>query len=419
MNRADGTRNLRRFDLSDWLVHFTREVPQNSNEVPLPDEWPLGTLVETDEPLPPFFMLRQILRELRIIPTWSFRGGRRTIYGPRPAVCLTAMPLAAFLMSGSERERRKEKMSPLGIVFPKSQMFERGARPAIYGVAEGEEAGSRIKNGGPRVLKGDSFSEAEHFRYVAFDPAKNGTLDWTHEREWRWPATTNIPRVTSFEGLSSHALDLSVFRGMGFVVETEHQSKLLVHDILKMVDSGVITSETFAFIMIGEHFPDPRKLILPEQTDEALAASTIDLAPFFNQNEEETVDLFRRFDGVLDRFMSSTKLDRSPGELGWCYLWLRDNTHPLVRAFVANPHLRGYEIDPDGRYLVEIPEFGDDTGLRFRENLMKSLAEMVHAEFATPASYFSILYGWGGMTPSYTDVDVTDEVYFNLPRKSV
>jgi hypothetical protein len=109
-----------RTDLSNWLIHFVRDrTPENAWE------W----LGEYDESLPAAFRadgcpvfdgefwkappeprvepdadafaaLLNILWSGYIRAWWALRAGKATVYGPRPAVCFTEMPLYA---SGSLR----------------------------------------------------------------------------------------------------------------------------------------------------------------------------------------------------------------------------------------------------------------------------------------------------------------------------
>jgi hypothetical protein len=98
--------NSIRFDLSDHLIHFFRAVNSEHADCPtLPQDWDAESLTE-DTGLSPFFMLRCAVRQARLWATWSFRNGRRTIYGPNPAICFTEMPLAAFLESAQQLDRK-------------------------------------------------------------------------------------------------------------------------------------------------------------------------------------------------------------------------------------------------------------------------------------------------------------------------
>jgi hypothetical protein len=124
-------RNTRRFDLSDRLIHFFRALDLDYGPgFTTPETWGPGDLAE-DTKFSPFFLLRNAVRCERLWATWSVRNGRRTIYGPDPAVCFTDMPLAAFIEAGETRSARGEAMSAYGLLLPKTAIHGLGARSVI------------------------------------------------------------------------------------------------------------------------------------------------------------------------------------------------------------------------------------------------------------------------------------------------
>lgn len=124
-----------RFDLSDYLVHFFRDVDlEGANTILFPEHMGWQNIWE-DTFLPAIFLLRASLRNGRLWATWSFRKGVRTIYGPHPAICFTEMPIAAFLEAGHDRRAKGQAMSPFALVFPKDTLHCIGARPVIYGLS--------------------------------------------------------------------------------------------------------------------------------------------------------------------------------------------------------------------------------------------------------------------------------------------
>lgn len=70
-------RESRRFDLSDWLIHFVRGVHLESESCPpVPEDCDYGTgAVVEDVHLTPMFVLRLLVRQGQISPSWSMRGG--------------------------------------------------------------------------------------------------------------------------------------------------------------------------------------------------------------------------------------------------------------------------------------------------------------------------------------------------------
>ena len=411
-------RNTQRFDLSDRLVHFTKAV--NREQAPskaLPEEWPLGRLVESNE-ISPFFFLREILRTRRLVPSWSWRktgsSVRRTIYGARPAVCFAEMPLDAFLEAGRARSTRGEHMSPYGVSLQKDALFEAGARPVIYGLREGADFSSRVDDDGARRLPSESLPSSEQFRYVAFDPSRGRSLDWTHEREWRWPTSDTHARLEAWSERSKHALSLDSFEDIGFIVKTERQARLLLHDVLRLVDDERMERNVVTFILVHDRFPDPRTVVDPADAAAAVAESRIDLEPYFSLDDSDAEQLLSTFDELAAEVASELGPVQYPqGELGKCWLWLHDNTSDLARALIGRPVVRTVEISSHGHYLVNVPEFRDDTGLGVRERLMKRLAGLVESEFGTEASYYSVVASDDPDGLLYTDVTRLPDAYLN------
>lgn len=116
-------KNTARYDLSDYLIHFFREIDQEHAHTPsFLESWGFHSIENFDEPFSPFFMLRNAIRHGRLWASWAVRDGRRTIYGNAPVVCFTEMPIAAYVEAGTHRASRGEAMSPFGLVFPKSSL---------------------------------------------------------------------------------------------------------------------------------------------------------------------------------------------------------------------------------------------------------------------------------------------------------
>ncbi len=178
--------DLKRHDHTDWLIHFVRnrnsaqDFPGQSERE---SEHHIGGELERDAKA--FEVLKAIIRLGGIKPGYSFRKGRTTIYGGKPAVCATEMPLHAFATYARERASAGN-VSAYGIAFLKSEFFAAGGRPAIYGLST--ENVTYSQNTETRRIMDDSvLPKREQYRYVAHNP-KHATrpIDWSHEREWRW-----------------------------------------------------------------------------------------------------------------------------------------------------------------------------------------------------------------------------------------
>lgn len=176
-----------RHDHTRWLIHFVRDrYPEQ--DFPGDDEDEAGIFIggELEMDADAFSVLKTVIRLGGLLPGYSFRSGRTTIYGGAPAVCATEMPLYSF----AEYARSKAdsaKVSAYGIAFLKSEFFAAGGRPAIYGLSSGYikyiENSARRRIFDPSVLP-----ISEQYRFVAYDPAGSHWIDWSHEREWRWIA---------------------------------------------------------------------------------------------------------------------------------------------------------------------------------------------------------------------------------------
>lgn len=213
--------NNRRYDLSNSLIHFFRDIDQDASDAPAaPEDWGHSSVVE-DCDLPAAFLQRHAIRQGRLWATWSVRSGKRTIYGPRPAVCFTEMPIPAFIEASRIRASKGEKMSSYALVLPKVAVFRDGGRPVIYGLSQNAWPKT---NGGRdmRLFAEETLPSKEQYRYVSFDPTK-GSLDWSHEREWRWPLeayTSNgdgSPPGSS-EEIPGFDLDQKSMWGLGVIV---------------------------------------------------------------------------------------------------------------------------------------------------------------------------------------------------------
>jgi len=146
-----------RFDLADYLIHFTRQNDKSS-----------------------FDTLKDIILSGQINCGWSVRNTKRTIFGDIPAVCFTDMPLYSFYRYVFNR-KDINKVDFYGIALHKSKMFQLGARNVIYGTTTENETETEDAD---NVWTNPNLSPNEQYRYMLTNI--NDVNDWTHEREWRW-----------------------------------------------------------------------------------------------------------------------------------------------------------------------------------------------------------------------------------------
>jgi hypothetical protein len=126
------------------------------------------------EPVTPFQVLTEIL------VSGLIRGSGNTGYvkGSRPAACLSEIPLSS-LREFTKPPAEKAKYSPYGIVLSKGAVFQAGGRPVIY--LPDAETGWIPRD--------------EIWRVVRFE---EGTVDFTHEREWRVLGDLDLTKFLMF-----------------------------------------------------------------------------------------------------------------------------------------------------------------------------------------------------------------------------
>jgi hypothetical protein len=299
------------------------------------------------------------------------------------------MPLGAFIQSGRAREANNEKMSPLGIVLPKSQLFALGARPVIYGLSSVPRPTPGAD--GTRALPDSALPPKEQYRYVAYNPTSSRGPDWTHEREWRWPlrakqlptAADYPARVRDIPGLDLYRPKAQI-RGAGVIVQSKRQAHLITHDLLRIADQGTVPVGTFDFILILDALPPAEKLRDPVSVKKAIEASTVSLSEFMSPTTSDDL-LVQKFRQVVSKVASSGPTPEC-GEFGGCWLWLRDNTHPMARALLRADQI---DLSKAGRYLVRLPEF-QDWNLSQKRDMADRLAALVARVFKIPCLSFRV-----------------------------
>ncbi|WP_312488428.1 DUF4427 domain-containing protein [Massilia timonae] len=409
-------KNNFRFDLSDYLIHFFRDVDLDGpNAIAMPEHMGWHSLYE-DSHLPAIFMLRAAMRNGRLWATWSYRNDMRTIYGPNPAVCFTDMPIAAFVEASKLRHSRGEAMAEVALVFPKDQMRRLGALPVIYGLSQEPTIWPKGSDGGPRIFPPEVLPLAEQYRHVT-DVSSNGLqIDWTHEREWRWPfrGAAAEPHVegtfgdwSEIPGLDFYLMGLS---GIGAIVKTRLHGELLVRDMLTLVDAGIAQESTFSFVLVTDELSSIQNIQDRQQLAVALQLATIDLDVYFATDPLNVAQMNQ----VFDHEVAAIEQQAGPeeyGEFGGCWLWLHDGTTPLARSLLQTERVF---VTRAGRYLARLYEYSDGRSLRQRETMTKKLSQRIRAVFGVECCYFSVLdSGDPDTEPFYADVTDDDIAFFN------
>ncbi len=175
-----------RHDHTEWVIHFVRDrMPSQDFPGHTEEERLFYAGGELAPDASAFEVLCCIIRLGGITPGYSFRKGKTTIYGGKPAICATEMPLYSFADYVKSRAK-SETVSAYGIAFLKSEFHLAGGRHAIYALSQ--DGFTMVENDQTRrILPSDVLPRAEQYRYVAYNPNSSSLwIDWSHEREWRW-----------------------------------------------------------------------------------------------------------------------------------------------------------------------------------------------------------------------------------------
>lgn len=419
-------KNNIRFDLSNYLIHFFRDVDLNSDRPVYIPEFMGWQNIHEDSFLPAFFMLRAAIRNGRIWATWSIRNNQPTIYGYTPAICFTEMPIAAFLESGYKRRVAGEAMSPIALVFPKEALFNLGARQVISGISKGSSFQSEQTEDGYRLLPENTLPLIEQYRYVTYSLGER-TIDWTHEREWRYPyksesfndtlSPKDMEEVENWYDIGG--LDFInkkyEIRGIGVIVESDNQVNLILSDILTLIDSGRTSYHTFSFILNNSRLQgDLQQLQDPTATSKIILDATIDIEPYFRTTSIEAEKCNTIFSDIAIQIETETETAAGNiglGEQGGCWLWFHDNKHSFTRALLKSGRIF---VTEDGRYLAKIDEFVGNRDLEQREKMTNQLAGYVKENFGCECSYFSVLNSFNPTdVPFYAGKTSNNISYFN------
>jgi len=414
-------KNNRRYDLSERLIHFFRNLDLDDGTAPhLPEEWGWSNIAEPPK-FSAMFLMRCAIRHGRIWATWAMRSRVRTIYGPNPAICFTDMPTAAFLEASFERQKAGQKISSMALTFSKKHMFDLGARPVIYGLTEDNVSIPSGGGGGPRIIPVSAMPYGEQYRYVAYYPTGSRRVDWTHEREWRWRYNGSLKEfeseivqhgqvngVRDIPGLDIYNQTLN---NIGVIVNTDEEAKMVLHDVLVLVDRRQISPTTYDYVFVSDKIPSPATIRDPDSEQEAIANATIDLTEFITPKPQRDHRLAQRVKAISLEVEASAG-DPKVGEPGGCWLWLVDNVHVLTRALL---NCGNVVINREGKYLMPLHLSNGERALRQREEITTELAQRLGKEFGIESGYYSVLASNdpNGL-PFYNDNHINNERHYNL-----
>ncbi len=258
---------VERTDVTKWLIHFVRERDPETGPHAGENDDPVSSVL--DAKAGPAEVLKSILQEGALRPGWSFRGGRPTIYGGRPAVCFTEMPLLSLAMYAKERQRTR--VAPFGIGLLKRELYAAGARPVISGLSV-DEVNDSYDPPFKRMLPEDVLPKREQYRYVALNPGASTPIDWTHEREWRWTpreddahrawlrvGANHLPALPLFRHVLPAAAEVDSPKGffsrVAIIVDKSDDADAVINQLHAMRDSkGSDYGEVFDPKVIAESF---------------------------------------------------------------------------------------------------------------------------------------------------------------------
>ena len=155
-------------DQKEWIEHISRRSDVNCR---------VAHLTRRNDGKDAFEVLCKILDEKMLIGS----GREGFIRGNNRAVCFQDVPLYSLaenvkyeyeclMKAKSENKNTKNRYEGFGLRFNKGQIFQKGARPVIYGTKD----------------ELNILPDSEQWRCVQIDlNAANKIIDWTHEREWR------------------------------------------------------------------------------------------------------------------------------------------------------------------------------------------------------------------------------------------
>lgn len=432
---------LDRIDLSDTLIHFVSELDMSSTDYNMsemhPKEYAMnGDMVEYDL-LSPFFILRRIIRNLQLISTWSYRKGSRTIYGDFPAVCFTEMPIAEFVKTSIDRSLKGQKISNYALIFDKKQMFTLGSRPVIYGTSQDVIV---VSSGVTKKLSPAIYDDKELYRYVAFKLDRLPyPIDWTHEREWRWPnydykyypidqviwgdeedyddELNELCQQRENSRIDFHGLNLEKenLSNVGIIIKTEEQARLVIRDILTLIDSQLISKSLFGFILFFNKLEQNLdKLYDKAYVNSIINSGLIKIEQFFNVDQSYLKSVQAKLDKICSEFNGYNRFDKQ--HQGWqygiSYPCLNDNQIQLTRALVELGYIKVTKL---GRYLVDLPILQPTECLENNEKFVREvLNPRLEEEFDVELTYYSV----GGLfnKTSIKDIGINDVPFYTEPN---
>lgn len=330
------------------------------------------------------------------------------------------MPISAFVATSIERLAKKQKISNYALVFDKKQMFEIGTRPVIYGTTKNEE-----------------LPESEKYRFVAYEPNRIPyPIDWTHEREWRWAnfnfiskgippfddgdfnlseETIELMRMRDEERIEFHGLNLDKqpLSNIGFILKTEQQAKLILRDILWLIDLGKIKPNLFTYILF---FPDleanANQIHDTTFIKQLINNGRIEIQPYLAVDQQQQAKMIGELDALSHEYANFLAPNAfKHGIFGISYPCFNHNLSKAARLLVGTKYVT---ITKLGRYLINLPCLNQTQSIELNEDFVtKTLNPKLEKVLSTSLTFYSV----GSLKKdSISKIDLNDVPFYTEPN---
>ena len=326
-----------------------------------------------DEEASAFSVLMKILHDGYIHSSWSIRNYAPSIYGPKSAVCFTEMPLYALVDYAKIREKKDGLVSSYGIAFRRRELFAAGGRPVIYGLSGEYKETDKNENGvyqGRLLHKDCGIGINEQYRYVSTKMHRKyaKSVDWTHEREWRWALPykeTGVPGIPFF--LAPQYADY--FSEIILIVGKEEEKKEVLEFLKNLYDSGG-TNVGFEYntdliasakVISLESISQLDDVDMHTMKIEDLPSSKMDIMPTF----EVTADILEKVQQAINKagnisidaseefLKANPDFDEQKGYYGWAHICTSEVsvvTEALKKLKLASTY-------SDGVYYIRVEKY--------------------------------------------------------------
>jgi len=375
------------------VAHYFRNVDLSSDSSPdfIPEGFWSGCCVEAPY-WPARILLREAIRSHHIWATFGIRGGRETINGSQPAVCFSGFNVADLIAIRDGLSPADEHATQYAITFPIRSAEQMGAEQVVRG---GNLRAFLQKESGLRFVP-ERQVVRKMFRYI--DVQLDLFREQPSQPEWRWPYTGNYRREIAeieeegFETNSIPGLDLAQENrsGIGVVVSTEADALRLQYDILSLIDQGLVSQSHFDHLLVCDLLPVSLSGLTGAKVNAAVTAACFDFKSCLVISDEAEIAALKDFSARVFDLERSTP-ESEVREVGGCWVYFLDNTHPYVRALVKSGRV---VVNKTGRYLGKLVELNCDRDLRARQNIVEVLCEQLQEAHGVVCSYYSVRNSW-------------------------